>query len=331
MAGGARFSPTLLVDGKRPLDLYPPASEMVPKTIFKYLKQPIVPTAFAVIFWPVYKAVARRFRSKGWGEAKFFTMVFCTMISATYVSFNSFFAFIEHKRWFERYKIDRQPHQLGSWKQACATLKDAVVGRLVIAPLGIYFIGTEILKRRGILQRVFDKKRPSVLQLYFDFMAGTFFNEVAFYCAHRSLHSSSCYAKFHKQHHEWKGTVSYAAEYAHPVESVLANYIPTFGGCLLVGAHPWTFIVWVCERLRDTYEGHSGYAFNVHPVLDALNITNHTAAAEHDFHHTCNSGNFGPQWMDWLCGTMDAWAVAGCEEGYLKSKTEEKLSYMHSK
>jgi len=168
-----------------------------------------------------------------------------------------------------------------------------------------------------------------VLRLYVDFLMGTLFNEVAFYCAHRSLHSSSIYAKIHKQHHEWKGTVSYAAEHAHPVEQILANYIPTFGGCLLVGAHPWTFCVWVCERLRDTYEGHSGYAFDVHPVLDALNITNHTAAAEHDFHHTCNSGNFGPQWMDWLCGTMDAWAVSGREKEYLKSKTDEKLSYMH--
>jgi len=33
--------------------------------------------------------------------------------------------------------------------------------------------------------------------------------------------------------------------------------------------------------------------------------------------------------MDWLFGTMDAWTVAGGEEEYMKSKTGEKLSYMH--
>jgi len=331
MAGGATSHPKLFVDGKRPFDLYPPASEMVPKIIFDHIKQPIVPTAFAVIFWPAYKRLARRFQNKGWSEKKFFTMLFCAMISSTWVVFNSFYALIEHRRWFEQYKIDRGHHQLGSWKLARDTLKEAIIGRVVVAPLGIYFIGSEILRRRGIMQRVFDMKRPSVMRLYLDFLIGTFFNEVAFYCAHRTLHSSSLYAKFHKQHHEWKGTVSFAAENAHPVEQIFANYIPTLGGCLLVGAHPWTFCVWVCERLRDTYEGHSGYAFDVHPVLDALNITNHTPAAEHDFHHTLNSGNFGPQWMDWLCGTMDAWAVAGREHEYLKSKSAEKLSYMHSR
>merc|ERR1711920_941959 len=135
--------------------------------------------------------------------------------------------------------------------------------------------------------------RPSVPQLYGSFMVANIFNLFGFYFAHRMLHSASLYARFHKQHHEWKGTVSYAAENAHPVEQILANIIPTFGGCLLVGAHPWTFAVWVVERLRESYENHSGYAFRIHPVLEFLNITNPTSAAEHDFHHTHNSGNFG--------------------------------------
>lgn len=329
MAGGATCSPKLFVDGKRPFDLYPPASEVVPKVIFGYLKQPIVPTIFAVIFWPVYKALAKRFQNKGWSEAKFFTMLFCTMISATSASMNGFFALIEYKRWLEQYKIDRGHHHLPSWKLACEAVKESVLGKLVVAPLGIYLVFTEILHKRGILQRSFDLKRPSVARLYLSFMIASVFNEVGFYCAHRSFHHPTLYAKFHKKHHEFKGTVSYAAENAHPVEQVFANYIPTFGGCILMGVHPWTLCVWVCERLRGTYEGHSGYAFDVHPVLRLLNITNPKAAAEHDFHHTANTGNFGPQWLDWLCGTMDSWAVAGGEKEYLKSKMAEKLSYMH--
>lgn len=328
MAGGATSFPKTLIDGKRPFHLYPPAREYVPKVVLELLKAPLLPTAFAAVCWPVYTALATHFQSKGWGEAEFLTLCFCSMIAGTYVLFNGFFAFIEHQRWFERYKIDRRPHQLGSWKQAGAALKEVAVGRLLLAPLGIYLIGTRFLWAGGILQRTFDLSRPSLLEVYVAFLAGSIFNSVVFYCVHRSMHSSSLYAKFHKQHHEWKGTVSLSAEYAHPVEQLFANYIPTLGGCLLVGAHPWVFCVWVCERLRETYEGHSGYAFNVHPVLDFLNITNHTGTAEHDFHHTCNSGNFGPQWMDWLCGTMDAWAVAGCEEEYLNAKEEEKLSYM---
>ena len=219
---------------------------------------------------------------------------------------------------------------MGSWRQAWAALRDAIVVRLLVAPLIMYFFGAWLLRLCGILQMVFGMNRPSVPQFYVAFLVASEFNLVGFYCAHRALHSAALYAKIHKKHHEWKGTVSISAENAHPVEQLLANYLPTFGGCLLVGAHPWAFLVWVCERLRFTYEEHSGYAFKIHPLLDFFGITNAARAAEHDFHHTCNSGNFGDGvWMDWLCGTMDAWAVAGREEAYLKTKAEDKLSYMH--
>lgn len=41
-----------------------------------------------------------------------------------------------------------------------------------------------------------------------------------FYLTHRSLHHKSLYARFHKQHHEYTGTIGFAAEYAHPFETV---------------------------------------------------------------------------------------------------------------
>merc|ERR1712216_311018 len=141
----------------------------------------------------------------------------------------------------------------GSWRMAWETIKTILIGRIFTGPLSIYLVGTSALQRRGMLQKTFDLKRPPVAQLYLTFMAATLFNEVGFYLAHRTFHSSYLYAKFHKMHHEWKGTVSFAAEHAHPVEQLFANYIPTFGGCLLAGAHPWVFILWICGRLRSTY------------------------------------------------------------------------------
>jgi len=48
-----------------------------------------------------------------------------------------------------------------------------------------------------------------------------------FYWAHRVLHHRRIYKYIHKQHHEFKATVGIAAEYAHPVESLLANAVPT--------------------------------------------------------------------------------------------------------
>merc|ERR1712151_493244 len=99
------------------------------------------------------------------------------------------------------------------------------------------------------------------------------------------------------------------------------------GGCIILGSHPWIVCIWVAERLRNTYEAHSGYAFR-NPLLNALGLVNWKAAANHDFHHTGNSGNFGADWLDWLCGTMDAYVMTGGAEGVVEAKTAEKLSYM---
>ena len=49
------------------------------------------------------------------------------------------------------------------------------------------------------------------------------FLEPAFYFAHRALHHPALYARFHKQHHEYKGSVGFAAEYATLVEQVCAR------------------------------------------------------------------------------------------------------------
>merc|ERR1712151_28929 len=166
------------------------------------------------------------------------------------------------------------------------------VGRVLVAPLIIYFVMCWFLYLRGMLQMTFVFTRPTVSELYVAFLVASLVNTVGFYFAHRMLHSSFLYAKIHKQHHEWKGTVSYAAEYAHPVEQVFANFIPTLGGCVILGSHPWIVCTWVAERLRNTYEAHSGYAFR-NPLLNALGLVNWKAAANHDFHHPGNSGNFG--------------------------------------
>ena len=46
------------------------------------------------------------------------------------------------------------------------------------------------------------------------------FLDTSFYWSHRLLHHPRLYKHFHKQHHEYRGTIGFAAEYAHFVEQV---------------------------------------------------------------------------------------------------------------
>ncbi len=46
------------------------------------------------------------------------------------------------------------------------------------------------------------------------------FLEASFYWVHRALHHPALYKQIHKQHHEYKGTIGFATEYATPAEQV---------------------------------------------------------------------------------------------------------------
>merc|ERR1711918_8064 len=98
----------------------------------------------------------------------------------------------------------------------------------------------------------------------------------------RIFHSKALYKRFHKQHHEFSGTVGFAAEYADPVEVVVSNQIPTVGGVLFFGCHPLCVWLWIALRLQQTYEAHSGYYFT--GPLDWFGLSHAESAAHHDHH-----------------------------------------------
>lgn len=64
-------------------------------------------------------------------------------------------------------------------------------------------------------------------------------------------------------HHEFYNAVSFASVYAHPLEFVLGNLIPTSLGYQLLGIkmHYSTYLIWIIIRVVETTEGHCGYEF----------------------------------------------------------------------
>eukprot|EP00483_Globobulimina_turgida_P010923 UN10944 len=130
--------------------------------------------------------------------------------------------------------------------------------------------------------------------------------EWLFYIVHRLVHHPKLYGIIHKQHHEYKGTIGFAAEYAHPIEALFANFYPTLAGCLHTGAPALVFHVYLFWRLWETYETHSGYSFHG-TFMHKIGGTFADIALYHDFHHTKNIGNYGGHFQDWLLGTDTAY------------------------
>lgn len=104
--------------------------------------------------------------------------------------------------------------------------------------------------------------------------------------AHQALHYGPLYRNIHKLHHRYSAPFGLAAEFAHPAEILILG-MGTIGGPLLYcyltqNLHIVTVYIWVCMRLHQAVDAHSGYDFpwslrNIFPLW--------SGAEHHDFHH----------------------------------------------
>jgi sterol desaturase/sphingolipid hydroxylase (fatty acid hydroxylase superfamily) len=133
--------------------------------------------------------------------------------------------------------------------------------------------------------------------------------EIWSYSTHRLMHTPFFYSRIHKKHHEYRGSISYSAEYAHPVEFIGVNVIAAGTGAMILGPrmHIVTFLTWICYRIGDTIDQHCGYDFpwNPYSIMPFASNLYIASAQYHDFHHTNNNGNYSSGFvcLDYWLGT----------------------------
>jgi methylsterol monooxygenase len=132
------------------------------------------------------------------------------------------------------------------------------------------------------------------------------FEDAFHYFAHRALHNGWWYKAIHKKHHEYTAPFGIAAEYAHPLETLILGFGTVGGPLLWVAAtgnlHIITMLFWICVRLLQTIDAHSGYDF---PWSLRRWVPFWAGSDYHDFHHMNFRGNYSTsfRWWDWMFGT----------------------------
>ncbi|KAH7153641.1 fatty acid hydroxylase superfamily-domain-containing protein [Dactylonectria macrodidyma] len=133
---------------------------------------------------------------------------------------------------------------------------------------------------------------PTATSFINDILICIISREILFYYSHRLFHVPYFYRRIHKVHHKFKAPVSFASQYAHPIEHIVANVMPIALPPAILGTHIVTMWAFLAFELIETATVHSGYDFF------------QGAARRHDRHHERFDVNFGGMpWLDYIHGT----------------------------
>jgi len=122
------------------------------------------------------------------------------------------------------------------------------------------------------------------------------------YFLHRALHHKSIYGRVHKIHHTYNVPFGMAAEFAHPIETIVLG-IGFFFPLPFVCNHLYVFWCWLAVRMVQTTDVHSG--FDVWWLNPLYLIPGYGGVRFHDFHHSYFNANYASTfvWWDWMFGT----------------------------
>ena len=204
----------------------------------------------------------------------------------------------------EQYRIMNQPWP---WevdenkykKQYREIIINSIEGSVIVSPILmcslIYF---------NLLEYITDPiSYPSSLNNLKDIILLSTVYECFAYWFHRLFHTPWLYKKFHKQHHEYKVTVSITAFYNDPFDFLMSIWLPGIIARLSRGKlHIITEFIWMFYSNVYGSLSHCGYNF---PWFPWSCFPFGAEIKCHDYHHSRNVGNYGTfsTFWDTVCGT----------------------------
>lgn len=206
--------------------------------------------------------------------------------SIVYLGLDSFFPAFS-----ERHKIQPAPKQPSRGEiRHCV----AVVAQNQLLTSVLHLLQLTLVTKTGLQSSSYrvEPSLPTLAELARDVALCLLLREALFYYSHRLFHIPYFYVRIHKKHHQFTAPIALAAQYAHPIEQIVANALPISLPPQIVGSHVLTFWAFLALELFNTATVHSGYDFF------------QNKAKMHDLHHEKFNLNYGSLGLlDWVHGT----------------------------
>ncbi|GAA5860790.1 hypothetical protein JCM1840_001968 [Sporobolomyces johnsonii] len=227
------------------------------------------------------------------------------------------FILLDSMPYFRKYKI--QPGKAPTKEQQWQCTKSVLLQHFSVELPQIYLFYP---MAASVGMQTYHVPFPDLKTIAWQITLFFFVEDTWHYFAHRLFHTKYLYKHIHKVHHTYSAPFGLAAEYAHPLETLIlgaGTVLAPLGFCYLNGGkmHILTMYLWIALRLFQAIDSHSGYDF---PISLRHFLPIWAGAEHHDYHHSqfvdCYASSF--RHWDWLLGSDKRY------HAYRKRQDEEK-------
>lgn len=190
-----------------------------------FQRLPFLPAARSALSWiAVPDVLAEGLRDEQ--RISFVLISVCCLEAVFWTAILLYMVLIDRLNLFglKRYAI-KQTQPYPSREIIVECFQDVLFGHFLMRPIMLFFA-------YPYLKLALDfgtglENFPSWLTIAWQFVVCMQVDDFLFYWLHRLCHVGWFYKHIHKKHHQFKHTIAIAVEWAHPVEELVVNTIPT--------------------------------------------------------------------------------------------------------